>query len=588
MAGVAATVTLSAESTVLEAARSQIAGTVSQEEAASLPMNGRNFLDLALLVPGVSPTNMGSTQLFAETSAVPGQGLSIGSQRNFSNNFIVDGLSANDDAAGLSGIPYGVDAVDQFQVVTSGGQAELGRALGGYISVVTKSGTNLVHGDVYGYLRDDSLNATNALLRDQGREAAHDARSSTAPALAARSRESDPSILRNLEQRRLNQSGSDDDSQANVGRHQRQAGGRWISRAASFYRRLSESRGYDALWQTGPPVRAARSIQRPVQPLRVLSLNARGAGGLNAPSASSGLDNKDQSVAFSNTLTLSTRMVNETRVQFVHGALKAPPTDPDRAGSQHCRRRDRSARSRAARSGRVNRMYQFVDNLSQQAGAHALRAGVDFMYNADTITFPRAVRGSYAFSSLPNFLAGTYDTSGFTQTFGETVASQTNPNVGLYVQDEWKARPSLTVNAGFRYDLQMLDTITTDRTTCHRGWVLPGRPTLRAARWSAESAGLFFDRVPLRAVANALLSAGNTTDLAHLRQIGISLSPTQAAAPVFPNVLAAAGPLGHAGELHHDRSASAERAIPGRPASKSSVSSASTARSASAISTYGG
>ena len=106
-------------------------------------MNGRNFLDLALLVPGVSPTNVASTQLFAETSAVPGQGLSVGSQRNFSNNFIVDGLSANDDAAGLSGIPYGVDAVDQFQVVTSGGQAELGRALGGYVNVVTKSGTNV-------------------------------------------------------------------------------------------------------------------------------------------------------------------------------------------------------------------------------------------------------------------------------------------------------------------------------------------------------------------------------------------------------------------------------------------------------------
>ena len=103
-------------------------------------MNGRNFLDVALLVPGVSPPNVGGTQLFAETSAVPGVGLSVGSQRNFSNNFIVDGLSANDDAAGLSGIPYGVDAVDQFQVVTSGGQAELGRALGGYINVVTKSG----------------------------------------------------------------------------------------------------------------------------------------------------------------------------------------------------------------------------------------------------------------------------------------------------------------------------------------------------------------------------------------------------------------------------------------------------------------
>ena len=163
---------VSAEATVLEAARSQIAGTVSQAEVQSLPLNGRNFLDLALLVPGVSPTNIGSTQLFAETSAVPGQGISVGSQRNFSNNFIVDGLSANDDAAGLSGIPYGVDAVDQFQVVTSGGQAELGRALGGYISVVTKSGTNVLHGDVYGYFRDDSLNARECAPRSRRPEAA--------------------------------------------------------------------------------------------------------------------------------------------------------------------------------------------------------------------------------------------------------------------------------------------------------------------------------------------------------------------------------------------------------------------------------
>ena len=93
----------------------------------------------------------------------PGQGISVGSQRNFSNNFIVDGLSANDDAAGLSGIPYGVDAVDQFQVVTSGGQAELGRALGGYVNVVTKSGTNAAHGDLYDYFRDDGFNAPNAL-----------------------------------------------------------------------------------------------------------------------------------------------------------------------------------------------------------------------------------------------------------------------------------------------------------------------------------------------------------------------------------------------------------------------------------------
>src|SRR6185436_19840545 len=143
----------------IETARSQIAGTISSTEVAGLPMNGRNFLDLALLVPGVSPTNTASNQLFAETSAVPGNGLSVSGQRNFSNNFIVDGVSANDDAAGLSGIPLAVEAIEQFQVVTSGGQAELGRALGGYVNVVTRSGTNVMHGSAYEFLRDDTFNA---------------------------------------------------------------------------------------------------------------------------------------------------------------------------------------------------------------------------------------------------------------------------------------------------------------------------------------------------------------------------------------------------------------------------------------------
>src|SRR6185503_17201320 len=96
-------------------------------------------------------------------------------------------------------------------------------------------------------------------------------------------------------------------------------------------------------------------------------------------------------------------------------------------------------------------------------GAHALRAGVDFLYNSDAITFPRSIRGAYSFSSLANFLGGVYNNStGFTQTFGATDVSQTNPNVGVYVQDEWKARPDLTMNAGVRYDLQFLETIHTD------------------------------------------------------------------------------------------------------------------------------
>jgi hypothetical protein len=161
--GVAANVSVSADAPVLESSRSRIAATVSEAEVRTLPLNGRTFLDIALLTPTAAPPNIPSTQAFAETSAVPGVGLSVGSQRNFSNSFLVDGLSADDNAAGLAAMPYGIDAIEQVQVVTSGGQAELGRALGGYVNVFTRGGTNHRRGTAYGYFRDDRFSAASAL-----------------------------------------------------------------------------------------------------------------------------------------------------------------------------------------------------------------------------------------------------------------------------------------------------------------------------------------------------------------------------------------------------------------------------------------
>lgn len=197
-------ITVRAEATVIETARSEVAGTVSQNEVNNLPLNSRSFLDLTLLVPEVSPTNTASTQLFAETSAVPGQGISISSQRNFSNSFIVDGLSANDDAAGLVKAFYALDAVQEFQVVTSGGQAEFGRALGGYANMITKSGTDQLHGDVYGFFRNQRLNANNALTHAKlPLTQAQYGASVGGPLIKGRT-----FYFANLEQRELNQAGN--------------------------------------------------------------------------------------------------------------------------------------------------------------------------------------------------------------------------------------------------------------------------------------------------------------------------------------------------------------------------------------------
>jgi Carboxypeptidase regulatory-like domain/TonB dependent receptor len=531
--GIDTSVTVLAEAAVLEGARSQIVGTISESEIRYLPLNGRNFLDLALLVPGVSPTNVASTQLFPETSAVPGVTLSVGSQRNLSNNFIVDGLSANDDAAALSGIAYGIDAVEQFQVVTSGAQAELGRALGGHVNVVTRSGTNVLHGTAYGYFRDDRLNARNPLGQDELPMGQSQFGGSVGgPVVANRTFH-----FSNVEHRDLDLSGLVTilpEHVAVINPRLASVGYQGPAIARGVYSSPLSSTNLLGKIDHQLNGRARLSVRYSLYD--VSATNARGAGALIATSASSGLENLDQTVAVGHTLTLTPRTVLETRAQIAHSDLSAMPTDligpaVSIAGVATF------GRISGAPTGRVNRLYQVVNNLSHHAGAHAIRVGADFLYNHDRITFPRAVRGTYAFSSLANFLAGTYNNAGFTQTFGATEVSQTNPNLGLYVQDEWKINSGVTLNLGFRYDVQSLETINTDTDNLSPRAGFAWSPLASRRLIVRGNAGLFYDRVPLRAVANALLSAGNTTDLDNLRQIVVNLSPTQAGAPSFPAIL---------------------------------------------------
>lgn len=535
IAGVDASVAVTAVATVLDAARSQIVSTIDQTEVRDLPMNGRQFLELALLVPGVSPTNVASAQLFPETSAVPGLSLSVASQRNLSNNFIVDGLSANDDAAALSGITYGVDAIDQFQVVTSGAQAELGRALGGYINIVTRSGTNVVRGTAYNYVRDDRLNAVNPLSRTKlPMRQWQFGGSLGGPIVSNRA-----FYFGNIEQRRLDQSGlvTISGGSANaINARLAAIGYQGAPVTTGIYANPVDSTNVLSKIDHALGSRDQLSVRYSLYD--VTSENSRGAGGLSAPTASSRLDNRDQALAVSNTLSLGSRTVLETRAQAAHGDLQAPPSDPtgpavNIAGVASFGRLSNSP------TGRINTLYQVVNNVSHQAGAHALRAGLDVLYNDDRISFPRAVRGAYTFSSLARFLAGAYNNAGFTQTFGATEVSQTNPNLGVYAQDEWKVTPALTLNLGVRYDLQWLDTIDTDTNNVAPRVGVAWSPFQSRRTVVRGSAGLFYDRVPLRALSNALLSAGNTTDLTKLRQTSITLSPAQTGAPVFPAILGA-------------------------------------------------
>ena len=492
------------EAPVVEQNRSQITQTVSEHEAANLPLQGRNYLDLALLVPGVSPTNTASVQTFAETSPVIGQGYSINSQRNFSNGFIVDGLSANDDAAGLAGNVYGLDVIREFQVVTSGGQAEFGRALGGYFNIVTKSGSNALHGDAYGFLRNQRLNAANAL--SSGKLPLTQAQ--YGGSVSGPVRRDRTFFYTNFEQRRLNTDGILTIAPANAAAINTRL--RAVGYAAPlltvgsgpatlFPTTVHTTTGFarvDHQWSRRDQLNVRYSLYR------LDALNARGAGSLAAVSYGTAVRDVNHTVAVSNIATLSPRTFNETRGQFTDDDLNAPPNDAV-GPSVNINGVALFGRFSTSPTARHNDLYELVDNLVMQRGRHTFKAGADFLDNDDTIVSPQQVRGVYVFSSLATFLTGTYNTQGYTQSFGTPSVSQNNPNVGLYAQDEWKATRGLTVNAGVRYDLQFLRTIATDTNNVSPRMGLAWSPTRDGRTVVRASYGLYSDRLPLRALAHA-------------------------------------------------------------------------------------
>jgi hypothetical protein len=538
------TIDVNASSTLLEADRSQVAGTISQQEITSLPFEGRNYLDLGLLLPGVSPTNTASTQTLAETSEVVGQGYSVNSQRNFSNSFVVDGLSDNDDAAGVAGNALGMDVVREFQVVTSGGQAEFGRALGGYFNLVTKSGSNQLHGTAYGFLRNQRMNADNALSGSrlpltQGQYGV---------SLSGPLKKDRTFLFGNFEEGRLNTNGVITVTPASasiINAHLLAIGYQapLLPVVATATTRYPTTLHTDTVFVRGDHhVSQTDQLNFHYSFYKLSSTNARGVGGLNEVSNGTSVYDTNHTFAITNVATLSPRTFNESRGQFSYDNLTAPPNDqigPAVTISGVAV----FGRSTSSPTGRLNYLGEIVDNLVLQRGAHTFKTGIDFLYNDDTITFPQSLRGSYSFSSMANFLSNTYNSQGFTQNFGTPNVQQNNPNVGFYMQDEWKISSTLTLNAGIRYDLEWLQTINTDKNNVSPRIGVAWSPFANRGTIVRASYGLFYDRVPLRPLANALLSANNTIDPTLARFLSYSFSPTDVNAPLFPSV-AAAPPAG--------------------------------------------
>jgi hypothetical protein len=160
----AETVTVEANADLTQTQSSKLGEIIDNRKVEDLPLNGRDFVQLARLNPGVSVSGGGGGQQGGEGNV---SGFSSNGQRSSSNNFLVDGVDNNNYFAGEAAQLPSVDSIQEFEVQTNTFAAEYGRNTGSVVNLVTKSGTNQLHGSGYEFFRNDVLDARNFFNQGQ-------------------------------------------------------------------------------------------------------------------------------------------------------------------------------------------------------------------------------------------------------------------------------------------------------------------------------------------------------------------------------------------------------------------------------------
>jgi hypothetical protein len=159
LAGSAEIVTVEGAAALVEMGSNTLGNVVSGRELVDLPLNGRNFTQLGLLQPGVAPLTVGLAT--AGGSLRSGQAYAVNGQRPESNNFLLDGTRNVNRVDSGYVLRTPVDAIQEFRILTETAPAEYGGSSGATTTVVTRSGANAFHGDLYEFLRNDKLDARN-------------------------------------------------------------------------------------------------------------------------------------------------------------------------------------------------------------------------------------------------------------------------------------------------------------------------------------------------------------------------------------------------------------------------------------------
>jgi hypothetical protein len=478
-------VTVTTEMPLVETTRTSVDAVIGTEQIQNLPVNGRQFIDFALLAPGVivGDTTSGSTDVIIE----PVTKLSFAGQNIHYNFIAIDGADNISTASGVQKTTPSEEAVREFRVINNTYSVEAGRAVGGIVNIITKSGTNDVHGSAYEYFRNNALDA-NSILAAPGLNKLH--QNQFGFTLGGPFQKDRTFYFGNYEGQRRSENPfynsvilanivSINQFKANFGLAPEQLSVTRNSDYDNFVVKLDHSfsqRQYAFF----------RYFFNDGRLTNVSPLN----DGFDLPSGFKDNYLRDQSLVGSLTSVFTTNLSNELRGQYAHRTFNFP-TDTTQPHLEVLNTFTVGV-NRGNPDSYTESREEFADNVTWQKGKHAVGLGGDFNYVNTTESFPLFYPFEADFGCLfatqcpfslqagapqvvfferfraPTFTEPSFNPAVFQkQRIPSAISNQAKGTIGhtytgFYLQDKWRPTNALSLNYGLRYQFETFPAAALD------------------------------------------------------------------------------------------------------------------------------
>jgi outer membrane receptor protein involved in Fe transport len=506
VAAVTETVEVRAASPLVETTRADVSSRVSTEAIDALPLNGRNFQDLITLVPGTKSIPQGGQ----------GEEVSIFGERGSSVSYIVDGADNNDPLVGGAFQRYTQDSIQEFEVITTGYEAEFGRAQGGVVNIITRSGTNELSGSAFGFFRNDALDSSN--VPDQ--EVPKLERKQWGGTLGGPIKSDRTFFFGSFEV-------LDESRGVNIDRSQIadfvQQGLATPSGTEDFSIGPTTD-GFTGLlkadWNLNPSNRLTFSVNRSKDDVAG-EISSPIAGTIALPSAQRTELRESTGLTARESWTINDVSFLETNFRYIDGRSGNNLGRDERlepvllllqsgflqTGSPFGGKFERDL-------GRLQVSQAYSLFKDQGKGAHQLKLGWDWartnLTGFDEVTNDVEYSAAFLDPNASGVMGDLFQRLGFEQSAARFFTLSANPDgslnldmkdngIGVYVQDEWRPRSDLTLNLGLRYDWSSLFGADKNNLAPRIGlaWDIGSRhETVIKANF-----GIFFDRNVLSAAA---------------------------------------------------------------------------------------